>query len=118
MAPAKQGARIVHDDIVVFEVMTDTLDRPWWEAYRHRPRRQPAAGAKICLMRCVSMTMDAPTVVQMLKEFAARTSLRGGNPYRAKAYVRAAESLEALAVPLDQIIAEDRLTEIPGSVTR
>jgi hypothetical protein len=64
---------IVHDDIVVFEVMTDTLDRPWWEAYRHRPRRQPAAGAKICLMRCVSMTMDAPTVVQLLKEFAARS---------------------------------------------
>jgi hypothetical protein len=27
---------IVHDDIVVFEVMTDTVDRPWWEAYRHR----------------------------------------------------------------------------------
>ena len=27
---------IVHDDIVVFEVMTDTLDRAWWEAYRHR----------------------------------------------------------------------------------
>ena len=24
----------VHDDIIVFEVMTDTLDRPWWEAYR------------------------------------------------------------------------------------
>jgi DNA polymerase (family 10) len=65
-------------------------------------------------MRCASMTMDAPTVVQLLKEFAARTSLRGGNPYRAKAYVRAAESLDALAVPLDQIIAEDRLTEIPG----
>jgi hypothetical protein len=35
MAPAKQGARIVHDDIVVFELMTDPLDRPWWEAYRH-----------------------------------------------------------------------------------
>jgi hypothetical protein len=27
---------IVHDDIVVFEVMTGTLDRQWWEAYRHR----------------------------------------------------------------------------------
>jgi DNA polymerase/3'-5' exonuclease PolX len=40
-----------------------------------------------------------------------RTSLRGGNPYRAKAYARAADSLAALVVPLDQIIA---LTEIPG----
>ncbi len=22
------------DDIVIFEVMTETLDRPWWSAYR------------------------------------------------------------------------------------
>jgi hypothetical protein len=28
--------RRVHHDIVVFEGMTDTLDRPSWEAYRHR----------------------------------------------------------------------------------
>jgi len=60
------------------------------------------------------MTIVAVTVVQLLREFAARTSLRGGNPYRAKAYARAADSLAALVVPLDQIIAEGRLTEIPG----
>jgi DNA polymerase (family 10) len=58
--------------------------------------------------------LDAPTVPQLLREFAGRASLRGGNPYRAKAYARAADSIGALAVPLDQIIAEDRLTEIPG----
>jgi DNA polymerase (family 10) len=40
--------------------------------------------------------------------------LRGGNPYRAKAYARAGDSLAALIVPLDVLIAEDRLTEIPG----
>jgi hypothetical protein len=28
--------------------------------------------------------------------------LRGGNPYRAKAYSRAADNLSALAVPLDR----------------
>lgn len=65
-------------------------------------------------MRCSTMTMDAATVVQLLREFAARTSLRGGNPYRVKAYARAADSLAALVVPLEQIIAEGRLTEIPG----
>jgi DNA polymerase (family 10) len=59
-------------------------------------------------------TNDAATVIHLLREFAARTSLRGGNPYRAKAYARAADSLAALMVPLGQIIAEDRLTEIPG----
>jgi DNA polymerase (family 10) len=72
-------------------------------------------GAKMLLMRCsVVTTNDAATVVRLLRELAARTSLRGGNPYRAKAYARAADSLATLVVPLDQIIAEDRLTEIPG----
>jgi hypothetical protein len=33
---SEASGEIVHDDIVVFEVMTDTLDRPWWEAYRRR----------------------------------------------------------------------------------
>ena len=30
----KEGRRTDRDDIVVFEVMTDTLDRPWWQGYR------------------------------------------------------------------------------------
>src|SRR5262249_55264931 len=41
-------------------------------------------------------------------------ALRGGNPYRARAYQRAAESLQALTVPLDQAIAHGRLRDIPG----
>ena len=40
--------------------------------------------------------------------------MRGGNPFRAKAYARAADNLLALSLPLDQIIAQDRLREIPG----
>ena len=28
------GERPVHDDVVLFEVMTDQLDRTWWSAYR------------------------------------------------------------------------------------
>lgn len=24
----------VHDEIVIYEVMTETLDRPWWHRYR------------------------------------------------------------------------------------
>src|SRR3977135_3398721 len=59
-------------------------------------------------------TVDPPTVVSLLREYAQRTSLRGGNPYRSKAYSRAADSLAALVMPLDRLIAEDRLTEIPG----
>jgi DNA polymerase (family X) len=47
-------------------------------------------------------------------EFAGRSSLHWGNPYRAKAYARAADSLSALVVPLAQIVDAGRLTEIPG----
>ena len=59
-------------------------------------------------------SLDARGVASLLREYAQRTALRGGNPYRAKAYSRAADSLAALAVPLDVLIAEDRITEIPG----
>ncbi|MCK1758066.1 DNA polymerase/3'-5' exonuclease PolX [Bradyrhizobium sp. 137] len=59
-------------------------------------------------------SLDARGVAGLLREYAQRTALRGGNPYRSKAYSRAADSLAALAVPLDVLVAEDRLTEIPG----
>src|SRR3954451_16115342 len=59
-------------------------------------------------------SLDTRGVASLLREYAQRTALRGGNPYRAKAYARAADSLATLAVPLDVLIAEDRLREIPG----
>lgn len=59
-------------------------------------------------------SLNARGVASLLREYAQRTALRGGNPYRTKAYSRAADSLAALAVPLDVLVAEDRLTEIPG----
>ncbi|MCK1356227.1 DNA polymerase/3'-5' exonuclease PolX [Bradyrhizobium sp. CW7] len=58
--------------------------------------------------------LDTRAVASLLREYAQRSALRGGNPYRAKAYSRAADSLAALAIPLHALIAEDRLTEIPG----
>jgi hypothetical protein len=32
-------------------------------------------------------TIDAPTIAQLLREFAGRASLRGGNPYTARARI-------------------------------
>ena len=58
--------------------------------------------------------LSTPDVINLLREFAQRSALRGGNPYRAKAYARAADSLAALALPLDTIIAAGRLEEVPG----
>jgi DNA polymerase (family 10) len=57
--------------------------------------------------------LDTPSIIKALREFGQRAALRGGNPYRAKAYARAADSLATISVPLDQLVAEDRLTEIP-----
>lgn len=53
-------------------------------------------------------------IAMLLREYAQRSALGGGNPYRAKAYSRAADSLTALAVPIERLVEEDRLTEIPG----
>ncbi len=59
-------------------------------------------------------TLAAPEVALLLREFGQRTALRGGNPYRAKAYTRAAENLLTLTEPLEDLVAEARLKEIPG----
>ena len=57
---------------------------------------------------------EAQQVAKLLREYAQRTALRGGNPYRDKAYSHASDSHSALAIPLNRLIEEDRLTEIPG----
>jgi len=57
---------------------------------------------------------DTQTVARLLREYAQRTSLRGGNPYRSKAYLRAADSLSALSQPLGRLIEAGSLTDIPG----
>jgi histidinol phosphatase-like PHP family hydrolase len=58
--------------------------------------------------------VPAPDIAKLLAEYGRRTALAGGNPYRAKAYLRAAQSLAVLPEALDRIIADDRLREIPG----
>jgi DNA polymerase (family 10) len=57
---------------------------------------------------------DAAAVAKILRELAQRMELEGGNPYRARAYARAADNLTLSPLPLDQLIAEGRLKEIPG----
>ena len=31
---------VCRDDVILFEVMTDVLDRDWWRAYRHKLQRR------------------------------------------------------------------------------
>jgi DNA polymerase (family 10) len=40
--------------------------------------------------------------------------LLGGNPYRAKAYLRAAERIALLSEPIKDLVAQNRLRDIPG----
>src|SRR4029450_7898797 len=58
--------------------------------------------------------LDAAAVSKLLRELAQRLELAGGNPYRARAYARAAENLLLGPLPLQQLIAENRLTEVRG----
>ena len=57
---------------------------------------------------------DASAVAALLREFGQRSALRGGNPFRAKAYAHAADSLLALSLPLDQIIARGVCPKYPA----
>jgi DNA polymerase (family 10) len=58
--------------------------------------------------------LDAPAVAQLLVEIGQRLSLAGENPYKARSYSRAAQGLMSLTVPLEDVVAGDRLREIPG----
>ena len=57
---------------------------------------------------------DAAGVARLLLELSHRLLLAGENPYKARAYARAAESLPTLTIPLEDVIAQGRLREIPG----
>lgn len=59
-------------------------------------------------------TLDASAVAKLLVELGRHTALAGNNYFRSRAYLRAADSLAALAEPLGRLISENRLREVPG----
>ena len=61
-----------------------------------------------------SVKPNTPAVAGLLREYAQRLDLDGDDPHRARAYSRAAENLLLSMEPVDQLIAEGRLKEIPG----
>jgi Helix-hairpin-helix domain len=62
--------------------------------------------------------LETPEIISLLREFGQQVALRGGNPYRGKAYARAAESLGTLTVPLAEVIRDGRLIMTPRFPTR
>jgi DNA polymerase (family 10) len=58
--------------------------------------------------------LSTSQVRNLLDEFGKRYALAGGDPYRARAYSRAADALGTVTEPIAKLIAEDRLQDIPG----
>lgn len=58
--------------------------------------------------------MDKEKVAEVLVEIGTLLELKGENPFKTRAYVNAARTLEALNEPLEKLVAEQRLGEIKG----
>ena len=58
--------------------------------------------------------MNKDQVALVLSEIAVLLDLKGENPFKSRAYVNAAHTLERLNESLEKIIDEKRLGEIPG----
>lgn len=53
-------------------------------------------------------------VSQIFREIAKILEIKGDNPFRIRAYERAAQNIEGLTEDIENFIKEGRLTEIPG----
>ena len=58
--------------------------------------------------------MDKEQVATVLADIAVLLELKGENPFKSRAYVNAARTLDNLSEPLDRIVAEKRLGDIKG----
>lgn len=58
--------------------------------------------------------MNKDQVAEVLVKIATLLELKGENPFKARAYLNAARTVEALDAPLEKLIAEDRLGEVKG----
>ena len=54
------------------------------------------------------------TIIQILEEIATLLELTGENPFKSRAYQNAARNLEKIEVDFDELVKENRLTEIEG----
>ncbi len=57
--------------------------------------------------------MDRLAVAAAIREIARRLALRGDNSFRARAYLRAADSLDSLEADLAALVARGTLTTVP-----
>ena len=60
------------------------------------------------------MPTNKDQVVEILNEIAVLLELKGENPFKSRAYINAARTIEDLGEPLEKLIAEERLDGIKG----
>ena len=58
--------------------------------------------------------MDKDKVAEILVEIGVLLELKGENPFKTRAYVNGARTIESLSEPLAKLVAEKRLGEIKG----
>jgi len=58
--------------------------------------------------------MKNQEVAEIFRKVAALLEIKGDNPYRIRAYQRAAQNIEALTVEVEELAAKGKLERIPG----
>lgn len=58
--------------------------------------------------------IDRSTIVARLREIAALLQAKGGNRYKVRAYTRGARALEASKMPLEELVEDGKLEDLPG----
>jgi len=58
--------------------------------------------------------MDNAEIVAVFRDIATLLEKKKENWFKIRAYRKAADSIERLTVPLEQMVSEGRLKEIPG----
>ena len=58
--------------------------------------------------------MKNSEIARVFQDIAHLLELEKENPFKIRAYRRVAGSIERLTVEVEQLVAEDRLNEIPG----
>jgi DNA polymerase (family 10) len=58
--------------------------------------------------------MDKSGITDILEEIAVLLELKGENPFKARAYTNAARTLDNYEGDIAQLVAEDRIEELPG----
>lgn len=54
-------------------------------------------------------------IIEIFKNIADLLDIKGDSPFKSRAYRRVVTSIEELSVPVEQLVREDRLNEIPGA---